>query len=175
MKLRNRQKRVSNDIKQEDTKAGITLFDTPSSGFNKSNTYSLNIKQEDTKNDNRFEGKDCYYRCNICKQRMPNLKSVIQHRKSTHNVKASSNRRIKDINTEPDIYDPDFYCKPCEVCYNSMEKYRAHLRRVHFMALKTIPSHQIPQSSIVPDPDDPNLYCKVCDHTYDSTVDMHME
>ncbi|CAO0798134.1 unnamed protein product [Mucor circinelloides] len=122
MKLRNRQKRVSNDIKQADSKAGITLFDTPSSTFNESSAYSFNIKQKDTKNDSsllqqddRFEGKDYYYHCDICKKRMPNLKSVLQHRNSTHNIRASRSRRTKDINTEPDIYDPSFYCKPYDI------------------------------------------------------------
>ena len=60
MKLRDRQKRVSNDIKQEDTKAGINLIDTPSSMFKESSAYSFNIKQEDTKNDSSLlqqEGK----------------------------------------------------------------------------------------------------------------------
>ncbi|KAG1083311.1 hypothetical protein G6F42_022258 [Rhizopus arrhizus] len=54
MKLRDRQKRVSNDIKQEDKKAVIDFIDTPSSVPNESNAYSSNIKQEDTKNDNNL-------------------------------------------------------------------------------------------------------------------------
>ncbi|EPB91968.1 hypothetical protein HMPREF1544_01262 [Mucor circinelloides 1006PhL] len=173
MKLRNRQKRVSNDIKQADSKAGITLFDTPSSTFNESSAYSFNIKQEDTKNDSsllqqddRFEGKDYYYHCDICKKRMPNLKSVLQHRNSTHNIRASRSRRTKDINTEPDIYDPSFYCKPCKVIYKSRDKYRHHLKSVHFMILKTISKYKKPQNAILPDPDDPNLYCKACDYVY---------
>jgi len=58
MKLRNRQKRVSNDIKQEDTKAVISLIDTPSSTFIESNAYSFNIKQEDTKNDSSLLQQD---------------------------------------------------------------------------------------------------------------------
>ncbi|KAG1078573.1 hypothetical protein G6F42_024200 [Rhizopus arrhizus] len=58
MKLRDRQKRVSNDIKQEDKKAAINLIDTPSSTFNESSAYSFNIKQEDTKNDNNLLQQD---------------------------------------------------------------------------------------------------------------------
>ncbi|KAL9547872.1 hypothetical protein PS6_006901 [Mucor atramentarius] len=174
MKLRDRQKRVSNDIKQEDSKAGIALIDTPSSTFNESSAYSFNIKQEDTKNDSslqqqddRFEeGKDYFYRCDICKKRMPNLKSVLQHRKSIHNVKPSSRRISKDINTEPDVHNPNFYCRPCKVNYKDRKIYRNHLRIVHFMVLKTILKSKSPRSTIVPDPDDPNLHCRACDSTY---------
>ncbi|KAG1115432.1 hypothetical protein G6F42_013939 [Rhizopus arrhizus] len=174
MKLRDRQKRVSNDIKQEDKKAVIDLINTPSSAPNESNAYSFNIKQEDTKNDSSFlqqddgfeEGEDYHYGCDICNQRMPNLKSVLQHRNSTHNVKELRNRRIKDINMEPDVHDPNFYCRPCDANYKGRGKYRNHLRNVHFMVLKTIPKRTIPQNIILPDPDDPNQYCRACDHTY---------
>ncbi|KAL9549970.1 hypothetical protein PS6_005793 [Mucor atramentarius] len=174
MKLRERQKRVSNDIKQEDKKAVINLIDTPASALNESNAYSSNIKQEDTKNDSslmqqddRFEeGKDYFYRCDICKKRMPNLKSVLQHRNSTHNIKPSSGRIIKDINTEPDMHDPNFYCRSCKVIYKDRRKYRNHLRLVHFMVLKTIFKSGSPRSTIVPDPDDPSLHCRACDSTY---------
>ncbi|KAL7329107.1 hypothetical protein PS15p_212306 [Mucor circinelloides] len=174
MKLRDRQKRVSNDIKQEDKKAGINLIDTPASALNESNAYSSNIKQEDTKNDSSLlqqddgfeEGENYHYGCDICNQRMPNLKSVLQHRKSTHNVRASRNRRIKDIDTEPDVHDPNFYCRSCEANYKGRNKYRNHLRNVHYMVLKTIPKRTIPQNIILPDPDDPNQYCRACDYTY---------
>ena len=60
MKLKDKQKRVSNDIKQEDKKSVINLINTPSSTFIESNAYSFNIKQEDTKNDSSLlqqEGK----------------------------------------------------------------------------------------------------------------------
>ncbi|EPB91950.1 hypothetical protein HMPREF1544_01244 [Mucor circinelloides 1006PhL] len=174
MKLRDRQKRVSNDIKQEDKKAVINLINTPSSALNESDAYSFNIKQEDTKNDSSLlqqderldEGKDYFYRCDICKTRMPNLKSVLQHRKSTHNVRPSSHRIIKDINTEPDMHDPNFYCRSCKVIYKDRNKYRYHLRNVHFMVLKTILKSKSPRSTIVPDPDDPSLHCRACDSTY---------
>ncbi|KAL9547773.1 hypothetical protein PS6_006961 [Mucor atramentarius] len=173
MKLRDRQKRVSNDIKQEDTKAGITLTNTSSTTVDVSNTWIRDIKQEDTKNDSslsqqdgRFEEKDYFYRCDICNQRMPNLKSVLQHRVSAHNVNHSTTRIIKDVSTEPDIHDPNYYCKSCEKRYDCKKVYRNHLRAAHFMVLKTLLKRAIPQTIIVPDPDDPNLYCRTCDYTY---------
>ncbi|EPB82875.1 hypothetical protein HMPREF1544_10391 [Mucor circinelloides 1006PhL] len=52
MKLRERKKRVSNDIKQEDTKAGTTITNKPFTRVNLLNTWIRDsIKQEDTKND----------------------------------------------------------------------------------------------------------------------------
>ncbi|KAL9547777.1 hypothetical protein PS6_006965 [Mucor atramentarius] len=52
MKLRERKKRVSNGIKQEDTKAGTTITNTPFTRVNLLNTWIRDsIKQEDTKND----------------------------------------------------------------------------------------------------------------------------
>ncbi|KAL9538799.1 hypothetical protein PS6_011450, partial [Mucor atramentarius] len=159
MKLRDRQKRVLDNIKQEDKKAAINLIDTPSSAPNESSVYSFNIKQEDTKNDSsllqqdeRFEeGKDYYYDCDMCKKRMPNLKSVLQHRKSIHNVRATGHRMIEDINTEPDVHDPNFYCR--------------------------ILKSGSPRSAIVPDPDDLSLHCRACDSTYarKSTYKQHCQ
>ncbi|KAL9555006.1 hypothetical protein PS6_003094 [Mucor atramentarius] len=176
MKLRDRKKRVLDHIKQEDDKPDLTLINASSSTVNVSSSWNRGIKQEDTKNDSNLpqqdhgfgEGKDYYYRCDICKQRMPTVISVLQHRKLIHNLKRRHLSKIKDINTEPDIHDPNFYCKSCKVDYNDRKGYRQHLKSAHYMVLKPIPSHQIPQSSIVPDPDDPNLYCRACDHTYSS-------
>ncbi|EPB83608.1 hypothetical protein HMPREF1544_09651 [Mucor circinelloides 1006PhL] len=174
MKLRDRKKRVLDHIKQEDDKPDLTLINASSSTVNVSSSWNREIKQEDTKNDSNLlqqdhgfgEGKDYYYQCDRCMKRMPNLKLVLQHRRLIHKVKRKGPSKIKDIDTEPDIHDPNFHCKSCNINYNSRRKYRHHLKYVHFMALKTILPHQIPQSSIVPDPDDPNLYCRACDSKY---------
>ncbi|KAL9555018.1 hypothetical protein PS6_003106 [Mucor atramentarius] len=172
MKPTDRQARALDDFKQEGNKPDLTVIAASSSTVNKPNTDSREIKQEDTKNDSSLLkqdeefGKDYYYQCDRCMKRMPNLKLVLQHRKLIHNVKRMGPSKIKDIDTEPDIHDPNFHCKSCNIDYKSRRKYRHHLKYVHFMALKTIPSHQIPQSSIVPDPDDPNLYCRACDSKY---------
>ncbi|KAL9540089.1 hypothetical protein PS6_010921 [Mucor atramentarius] len=50
MKLRNRQRHISNDIKQEDHKSDLNLINTPSSTVNETSAFSFSIKQEDTKN-----------------------------------------------------------------------------------------------------------------------------
>ncbi|EPB87198.1 hypothetical protein HMPREF1544_06023 [Mucor circinelloides 1006PhL] len=175
MQPRDRQKRVSGNIKQEDCKPDLPVIDVPSPTSQESNTWSRDIKQEATKNyssllqqTDKFDGKDFYYRCEMCKKRMPSLKSVMEHRKSVHNIKRTCPLKIKDINSEPDIHDPNFYCKSCKVSYSNRNTYRNHLRAAHYMILKTIPSRRVPESTILPDPDDPNLYCRACDHTYAS-------
>ncbi|KAL9554232.1 hypothetical protein PS6_003520 [Mucor atramentarius] len=94
MKLRDRKKRILGDIKQEDRKPDLTLINTTPSTVNESSNWSLNIKQEDTKNDSSLlqqghgfkEGEDYYYRCDMCKMKMPNLESVLKHRKSIHST-----------------------------------------------------------------------------------------
>ncbi|EPB83832.1 hypothetical protein HMPREF1544_09406 [Mucor circinelloides 1006PhL] len=173
MKLRDRQKRVLGDVKEEDNKAGLTLINTSSSTVNVPSSWNRDIKQEDTKNDNnllqqddRFGKEDYYYQCDICKQRMPTVISVIQHRKLIHNVKRTNPSKIKDINTGPDVHDPNFHCKPCKVDYIGRNQYRQHLRATHYMVLKPMPKYRLLQSTIAPDPDDPNLYCRACDYTY---------
>ncbi|EPB85310.1 hypothetical protein HMPREF1544_07924 [Mucor circinelloides 1006PhL] len=175
MKLRNRKKRVFGHVKQEEQKVDIALNSTSSFTVDEPSTCDIGIKQEDTKKDNsslkqndRFGKEGYYYRCNICKQRMPTVISVLQHRKLIHNVKRTHSSRIKDVNTEPNIHDPNFYCKSCKVDYNGRSQYRQHLKAAHYMVLKPIPKHIILQSTIVPDPDDPNLYCRACNYTYAS-------
>jgi len=93
IKLRDGQRRFSNDIKQEDHKPDLTLINASSSAFNEPNAYSFNIKQQDAKNDSsliqqdgkttrsvyreitliaspidEFEGKDYYYCCAMYKK-----------------------------------------------------------------------------------------------------------
>ncbi|KAL9545231.1 hypothetical protein PS6_008338 [Mucor atramentarius] len=136
-------------------------------------TCNVGIKQEDTKKDNSllqqdggFNGKDYYYCCDRCSQTSPNLKSVMEHRASVHNVKSGKGSMVKDINVEPDVHDPNFYCKSCKVSYTNKRRYRHHLKAVHYMVLKTMRLGKIPQNTNTPDPDDPNLYCRGCDYTY---------
>ncbi|EPB82326.1 hypothetical protein HMPREF1544_10921 [Mucor circinelloides 1006PhL] len=62
MKLKKRQKRVSDDIRQEDYKPDLILINTSSSTANELNTWSRDIQQGDTKNAYKFEEKD-YYHC----------------------------------------------------------------------------------------------------------------
>ncbi|KAL7313452.1 hypothetical protein PS15m_012346 [Mucor circinelloides] len=184
MKLRNRKKRVLGNVKQEEQKADTALNSTSSFTVDESSTRDIHIKQEDTKNDNSslkqnegFGKEGYYYQCDKCKQRMPTVISVLQHRKLIHNVKRTCPSKIKDINTEPDIHDLNFFCKSCEVKYNDRDEYRQHLKSAHYMVLKRIPKYRSLQSTIVSDPDDPNLHCTACDYTYASekTYNQHCQ
>ncbi|KAL9560226.1 hypothetical protein MBANPS3_000078 [Mucor bainieri] len=125
MKLRKRKTRgILGNVKQEDQKDGTALSNTSSSVVDRSpNTTSVTINQEDTKEDkpllrqntSDFGKVGYYYRCNICNKKMVDLKSVLEHRQSTHNVKHSEARKMKDIALDPDVHDPNFYCKSCEM------------------------------------------------------------
>ncbi|KAG1123516.1 hypothetical protein G6F42_010478 [Rhizopus arrhizus] len=175
MKLRDRKKRVLSNVKQEDHKFDFTVTETTSTSIvaNDINTCDLNIKQEDTKKysdllqqNDKFGNKDYYYRCEICKERMSSLKSVLEHRRSIHKIKQMGRTVVKNIEMEPDIHNTNFYCQSCEIAFDSKALYRPHLRRIHYMTLKPMSKWKTPQGSILPDPDDPNLYCKICKHTY---------
>ncbi|KAK4518721.1 ethionine resistance protein [Mucor velutinosus] len=173
MKLRDRTKRVLDNVKQEDRKPAFTAAESPASITTDNNIFDLTIKQEDAKDyedlseqHGEFGERDYYYRCNICKRRMANLKSVLEHRKSIHVDCRWSVTMIRNIDTEPDVNDPNFHCKSCEADYGGEKPYRQHLRNVHHMVLKSKFARCAPQNGIVPDPDDPNLYCRACDYTY---------
>ncbi|KAL9538795.1 hypothetical protein MBANPS3_010667 [Mucor bainieri] len=173
MKLRHRAKSVLGTIKQEDCKPALQKAEVSTVATIDTNTVDLTIKQEDTKEHKallkqhgEFSERDYFYRCDMCTMSMADLTSVLEHRISIHSVKQFNNRAIKHMETEPDIHDPSFYCKSCERKYRDAEAYRKHLRSVHYMVLKPIPSWKAPHSNIIPDLDDSNLYCRACDRTY---------
>ncbi|KAL9553873.1 hypothetical protein MBANPS3_003079 [Mucor bainieri] len=175
MKLRDKARRIASNIKQEDCKPALSIIESSTSIPSDTSTADLVVKQEDAKEhkglfkqQDEFVEKGYYYCCDICKTKITDLKSVLEHRKSTHQTKTSDSRTIKHMNTEPDIHDVNFYCKSCERRCKNKKAYRAHLRTAHYMTLKPLPSWKAPRNDMVPDPDDPNLYCRACDHTYRS-------
>ncbi|KAL0135717.1 hypothetical protein V8B55DRAFT_1170198 [Mucor lusitanicus] len=175
MKLRNRTTRVISDVKQEDCKPAPNATEKSTSILaSSSNSCGLIIKQEDTKDDktlleqhgDEFGTKEYLYKCDICNQRMPNRKSVLEHCFSVHNIRPKISSNTRDVNVEPDIHDPNFYCKSCEQGYNNKRRFRKHLRETHFLFLEKLPSYKVPLKGILPYPDDPKLYCKACNQTY---------
>ncbi|OAD06758.1 C2H2-type zinc finger transcription factor [Mucor lusitanicus CBS 277.49] len=176
MKLRARNKSSPSKIKQEEDCKPTTLINTQSSTTEVANTssFDLIIKEEDSKDHkvslkqhNKFGSKDYYYCCDFCQQKLPNLKSVLEHRKSNHIDRCFRNHTVvKNLDKEPDLYNPDFYCKSCEKDYRDKNAYRAHLRGVHFMVLKLLRSQTAQKIDVTPDPNDPNLHCKACNFTY---------
>ncbi|KAL9539133.1 hypothetical protein MBANPS3_010453 [Mucor bainieri] len=177
MKLRDRTKLHLDHKKQEDGKPAVTVVKLATRIDTDTDTdtdfVDLTIKQEDRKRQptliqphGEFGAKGYYYRCDRCDMKMADLKSLLQHRKSTHMDRRGRNKKIKHINAEPDIHDSNYYCKSCEKSYGDSPRYRHHLRYVHYMALKPISSWKAPRKDIFPDPDDPNLYCRACERSY---------
>ncbi|KAL0144502.1 hypothetical protein V8B55DRAFT_1568938 [Mucor lusitanicus] len=174
MKLRARKKSFSSKIKQEDCKPSLINAQSSTAGVANTGTFDLTIKQEDSKDHKvlleqhgKFGSKDYYYCCDICKLRLPNLKSVLEHRKSNHIRRlCKSTTMAKNLDKEPDVHNPDFYCESCEKGYSNKGAYRCHLRAVHFMVLKWLPRLAAQNIGIAPDPNDPSFYCRTCDFTY---------
>lgn len=98
------------------------------------------------------------------------MKSVLDHRKLVHGIKSKS-RCIKHFDLEPNIYDSENYCTPCERSFPTIKKYRRHLRDAHYMALKSIRSK--PHSGMISDLDVLNFYCCSCGYTYISKDSYH--
>ncbi|GAN01948.1 hypothetical protein MAM1_0014c01385 [Mucor ambiguus] len=174
MKLRDRQKPAQYNIKQEDIKLtfNITESSTPTTSTS-SITDDFDVKQEEIKDHGvlmpqhgEFGKSDYRYYCDICNKKMASFKSVLEHRKSTHNIKQTTNRKIKNMDVEPDVHNLNSYCKSCEKSYKSMRAYRHHLRCVHYMILTPISRWKPLRSDTAPDPDDPNFCCAACDRTY---------
>ncbi|KAL0141271.1 C2H2-type zinc finger transcription factor [Mucor lusitanicus] len=178
MKLRARKKSFPSNIKQEDCKpTHINNAQSSTIKVAKTGTLDLTIKQEDSKDHKvllkqhgKLGSKDYYYGCDFCNQRLPNLKSVLEHRKSNHVNKLFRCTKVKNLDKEPDLYDPDFYCKSCEKGYRNKKAYRAHLRYVHYMVLQQLPKRATQKTDIAPDPNDPNFYCRACDFTYKTKI-----
>ncbi|GAN01829.1 hypothetical protein MAM1_0012d01264 [Mucor ambiguus] len=117
-------KRVLGNIKHEDCKFSVTTAESSTSIATDINTVDLTIdltiKEENTEDykpsleqQREFDERGYYYRCDICNRRKPNLKSVLDHRKSIHHIKRMNFTKVNDINMEPDINDPNFHCSPC--------------------------------------------------------------
>ncbi|KAL0144472.1 C2H2-type zinc finger transcription factor [Mucor lusitanicus] len=158
MKLRARKKSFSSKIKQEDHKPNLINAQSSTTEVANTGTFDLTIKQEDSKDHKvlleqhgKFGSKDYYYCCDICGQRFPNLKSVLDHRKSNQIIRLSrSTTMAKNLDKEPDLYNPDFYCESCEKGYSNQRAYRSSNTK----------------TDITPDPNDPNFYCRACNVTY---------
>ncbi|OAD04692.1 C2H2-type zinc finger transcription factor [Mucor lusitanicus CBS 277.49] len=163
--------------KEEEHKLAVDDMDTSMSDTN--NLDLTIIKQEDTREKGMLLQQDAgksmgdmmdeeeyRYSCNVCNSRMPDLKSVLEHRLSVHVDKRGSSTRIKNVELEPDVHDPKFYCVSCEKSYKDVNRYRRHLKVSHFMVFKPKSRWKEPQNGPLPDPNDPDVYCPACDRTY---------
>lgn len=106
-----------------------------------------------------------YYSCRICKERKPDFISLLNHRRSVHNINIIY-KTIKHVNLEPDVYDPNRYCRACEKTFGLRKNYLQHLRGIHDMVLPLLKGR--PKASIIPDPYDVSHNCCSCNKAYGS-------
>lgn len=140
--------------------------------------------------DFRPSDKDYHYCCPICHETSVDLKSVFEHRRLVHRI--SRKVAIKHLELEPDIHDPNNYCRCCERGFESLEKYRSHLKLVHFMRLKPLRIAQRHDSAskssdsemyrnsskkfynlqnyYLQKPDSSKIHCRACDKSLPSEI-----
>lgn len=85
----------------------------------------------------------------------------MDHLKLVHNFEFNG-VSIKNIKLEPDVQDPNHYCRTCDREFKSRLGYRGHLRTVHFILLKAIDISPSDNTAST----DPNLYCNLCQTSY---------
>ncbi|GAN01924.1 hypothetical protein MAM1_0014d01361 [Mucor ambiguus] len=97
-----------------------------------------------------------YYCCNLCGDKLLDLRSTLLHKQEVHNI--SHRTRYKRMNLEPDVDDPNNYCATCEKTFSTKDSFEYHLKTLHFIVRV--------REVLEPDVDDPNFYCQSCDFTY---------
>lgn len=70
-------------------------------------------------------------------------------------------------NVKPDIDDPHYYCKSCQLKYKNRNSYRAHLLRMHKMEMPLLIRMPVYDPIISADSaKDPNRTCTICKIKY---------
>ena len=95
---------------------------------------------------------------------MITLKSFLKHLETLHDIKHRS-IVIKHIGLEPDLHDPDYYCRACEYSYSNLTGYRSHLKTTHYMILRPLP-----KLNNRPRPNNPNFHCRSCDTVFSDKI-----
>lgn len=95
---------------------------------------------------------------------MMTLKSFLEHLEMLHDIKHRS-IVIKHIDLEPDLHDPNYYCRACEYSYSNLSGYRSHLKTTHYMILKPLPN-----LNRRPKPNNPNFHCRSCDTVFSDKI-----
>ncbi|KAK4516135.1 multiprotein-bridging factor 1 [Mucor velutinosus] len=105
----------------------------------------------------RIEDEEPPYTCSECQKVFKTARHYEIHRGSVHkkDLLASISKNIM-----PKINGPTNYCQACEATYSNKNNYKAHLRKVHRMAIINR------DASIIPDPYDPEFYCRACQKKY---------
>ncbi|EPB90611.1 hypothetical protein HMPREF1544_02521 [Mucor circinelloides 1006PhL] len=119
-------------------------------------------------------GREYFYQCHFCTELKTTLLELLDHQSQVHKYTYRS-RTYQNLELEPDIEDPNFYCKVCETTYPSITLFKKHLRMIHFIINKTarapptitpLGAIRTEKAFVVPDRDDPNNYCRACKKHY---------
>ncbi|GAN03311.1 hypothetical protein MAM1_0038d02764 [Mucor ambiguus] len=126
-------------------------------------------------------GRDYFYQCHLCSALKTTLLDLLNHLKRAHRFTYRS-RTYKHLKLEPDLQDPNFYCRVCETTYPSYYLFNKHLRIVHYIITKTTRSpptitslQAIKKEKEHPEPEynDPNNYCRTCKRSYGNKHRYH--
>ncbi|EPB83846.1 hypothetical protein HMPREF1544_09420 [Mucor circinelloides 1006PhL] len=115
MKLRDKQENALGDVRQEEQKADIALIKTSSSTLNEINTVSLNINQEDIKNDTYKPLND----------------QDINAESDIHDPNFHCHNYISISNAIVDINHFGLYRAQCEHSYSGKRYFKKLLGKVH--------------------------------------------
>lgn len=107
----------------------------------------------------RLNDQDPPFPCPDCGKLFKTARHYEIHMGSAHkyDLILTVNKKILPI-----INDPNNYCQACEDTYSNKNNFKAHLRKVHSMAIIN------QNANIAPDPFDPNFYCQTCQKKYEN-------
>lgn len=106
-----------------------------------------------------------YYYCRKYKERKLNFISLLNHRRSAHNINVIY-KTIEHVSLEPDVFDLNRYYQACKKTFGLWKNYRQHLRSIHDKVLTFLKGR--PKASIIPNPYDKNCYYFSCNRAYGS-------
>ncbi|KAG2195552.1 hypothetical protein INT46_005812 [Mucor plumbeus] len=96
-------------------------------------------------------------------EQLKNFKGVVRHLLKKHDI-THHNKFIKHIELEPDVDDPNNYCRTCEKKHSTLAKYKFHLKQIHRIHIRTTINPR--NKDIMPDADNPDFYCDSCEKKY---------
>lgn len=72
--------------------------------------------------------------CAVCETHLQNRSNYRRHLKTPIHIERTNRKRVP-LGSLPNEFDPDFYCCSCNRRYDTIDKFRLHLRRHHKMKL----------------------------------------
>ncbi|KAI8642829.1 hypothetical protein BD408DRAFT_482528 [Parasitella parasitica] len=151
-----------NQADNQDTSTSKRQRDNPEPEINKEESPAY--KKEDTtpgEPENETDkvipmNRDSWFYCRRCNENIKGCREYYSHIKSAHNITPKI-KGIKYLDVQPDVDDPNFYCRSCEKPHTNKNFYNIHLRRIHHMLLPPLikPKKSAPSKSY--------YYCEICE------------